>query len=222
MPMTQETINAAEFLHLVRPHAPGASEPMMLQSIRMSAIEFCERTRCWRHVHSVAVPATGEAIVAPTYAEIHEIEWATFDGQTELTPVAYTDTVLRFEDSAGAPPQYITQREPSGVALLPAKAGALKLSLFLKPRHGQDWHIGADDAPLNDFDVLPRFLYRSHGEAVAAGALRRLLTQPGRQYTDYDRAAMFNSAFERTADRDFGRNMRGKQRAPIRTKPHWF
>lgn len=230
--MSAPTINVADFLPLVRPHAYGAPDPTIMQSLRMAAVEFCERTRCWRHVHTLALPQDGRATVAPTWSAIHEFETATWSAETdpatatfeqgrELTPLAYSDIGPGGFVHAGGP-QAISQVSPNQVIVLPAEAGVLRLSLFLKPMHGQEWDLAADGEVQNRYDTVPAFLLTMHGEAIAAGALARLLMQEKTAYYSPDRAAMFAARFEAAADRRFTHNLRGQQRAPLRSKPHWF
>lgn len=230
--MSAPTINVSEFLPLVRLHAYGAPDPTIMQSLRMAAVEFCERTRCWRHVHTLALPETGKARVAPTWAAIHEFETATWSDETdpatatfehgiELTPLSYSDIGPGgFVHTGG--PQAISQVSPNEVIVLPAQAGVLRLSLFLKPMHGQEWDLASDGEVENRYDTVPAFLLSMHGETIAAGALARLLMQAKTAYYSPDRAAMFAARFEAAADTRSVHNLRGQQRAPVRVTSHWL
>lgn len=220
--MSAPTINVAAFFPLVAPHAYGASEPIMSQAIRLSAIEFCERTRCWRHASTYDILASGEATaIAPGYAAIHEFEVATFDDEIELEPIAYTDVEPGGFDLTG-PPKYITQVSPNEIIILPAGAGSLDLSVFLKPRHGQEYELQADGDVENLYDAVPEFLLTMYGERIAAGALWRLLTQENTPYYSPQRGALFKAKFDEAAEASFGSNIRGQQRARIRSAAYWF
>ena len=51
---------------LILPKAPGCPGVTAAQQARLAAIEFCERSRCWREITTVTVDAAGEAaLVAP-------------------------------------------------------------------------------------------------------------------------------------------------------------
>ncbi|MGP9790696.1 hypothetical protein [Roseinatronobacter sp. NSM] len=89
-------IRLTEFLRYVLPHAPGVPDVLAEQYIRMAAIEFCERTKCWRKIcHTHLDRKNTVALVAPNYAAIHQIEYASFASEsvpkTPLTPTQYSD-----------------------------------------------------------------------------------------------------------------------------------
>ena len=79
------------FIPLVTVHASEAPHPVVEQQIRLAAIEFCERTRCWRHVFRREVSCPGGPIrIIPPYATIFEFEFAYFN-DAALTPTQLTD-----------------------------------------------------------------------------------------------------------------------------------
>lgn len=219
--MAQPTVNLSEFLPLVQPHAPGASIPAMTQALRGAAIEFCETTRCWRHMATVNITRQSYPLFSPTYAAaIYEFELATFDDEHELTPVQFSDLHAKEFDEPGVP-QYITQTGPDTVSLIPFSSGKLELSLFLKPRHGDEYDL-VNGMPENTFDTVPKFFHTMHAEVIAAGALARLLMTPNQPFTDHNRAAIFNSQYERRSKQTFNNNVRGQHRARPRIRASWF
>lgn len=213
----------SEFLHLVLPYAKGVPEPLAEGMLRQAAIEFCERTRCWRHLVTLPVTAANRTVAAPANTAIHEFEEARWNG-IELTPVAFTDAdpnELTGRNDIGSP-KFIAQIEPGMVSIYPYQTGTLRLSMFLKPRHGQAYGVDASN-PLSDaLNVVPEFLLTQHGEAIAYGALARLLAIPGEEWSNPALAMTFAGVFEQKAGGHSARNMRGQQRAPIRTKPQWM
>lgn len=211
------TTNLSEFAPLVQVYAAGAPWPTMMAQLRRSAIEFCERTRCWRHVVSMQVTDQDSIIVAPSYSAIHEFETAEFDGEP-LTPLQFTDGQGMMDKTSGAPPRYITQKTPNTVRLLPFQEGQLDLTVFLKPVEGHAMFSDPGEYPQDDHDQVPLFLYTNHAEAIAAGALVRILTMPGQDFTNPKLAGMFAERFERASSSHFGHNLRGQQRAPVRTR----
>jgi len=217
-PMT----NLTTFLHLVNPHAPGAASQQMLQALRQSAIEFCERTRCWRHRAEIDLTEQGQAIVAPDESEIHEIERAEFNDM-RLTPVQFDD--VPFEDidtSAGTTPAMITQETFNQVSIVPFEAGTLKVSLILKPRHGDDMQIGADGFLQNAYDSVPAFLHSRYSETIAAGAIARLLVMPQQPFTNPDLAMLHGRRFDQGVDNANGARVRGQHRARPRSRAAFF
>lgn len=211
-----------DFHRLVLPYASECPYPMVCQSIRLAAIEFCERTRCWRYVTNRTLSRDTAAIVAPSFATIFEIEKASWEDGTDLQPTQFSDV------EAGADllletgtPQYVTQNAPNSVTVIPFMAGVLTLSLFLKPKAVADDN-GIYDNDDEDINVLPDFLFVQHGESIAAGALARILALPHQPYTDLAKAGGYNAIFNRAMDTHFASNLKGQHRAVARSRPHYF
>lgn len=221
--MVTATTRLGAFLPLVLPHLTAAPRPLVELSLRQAAIEFCERTKAWRHIITTAVTAQTATPVAPNYCAIHQIESATLDGQ-HLTPVSYTEILsddLTGEQDQG-PPQYITQSTPNEVQIYPFAPGTLRLSVILKPRAGQLFGTDAAD-PLHDaYNVVPEFMLTQHGETIAYGALARMFIVPNEAWTDGNRANFYRAEFEKRTIESQDVSIRGQHRAPIRTKPSWM
>lgn len=208
-------VHVRAFLPLVMPWLPGAPLPLVERAIRNSAIAFCERTRCWRHICTVTLTAQDEAVVAPDYAAIFEFERATFNGEP-LAPTQFSD--VADETAEEGVPRYITQKSPDTITVIPFEEGEVSLSVFLKPRGDSDYSR-TDAAPLEDYyDRVPDFLLSQHGEPVAWGAIARLHAIPGETFSDPQRALLFAGMFDDACDRHFSNSTRGQQRASARTK----
>lgn len=237
----------AELLPLVMPYAKACPEFIAEQAIRFAAIDFAERSRAWRHLVEVEIGSepfqsilmgavSGEvfdllftingndyqATTAPyplggqftgiPVAAIHEFEFAEFNGE-KLDPVQFTTM-----SSAGeGQPRYITQVSPGTVALIPFQPGTLRMSMFLKPVAASEYGTRADDPMFDRFNVIPDFFVSMHGHALAAGALARLLSIPDEPWTDEQKALLYRTEFDMKLNASFRWNMRGQQRAPIRT-----
>lgn len=227
----------ADLLPLIAPYAPLCPDFTMEQAVRMAAIELSERARAWRHIINVEITdaepkavltgalngdtfdlvfASGAAGTLPpgkAVATIHEIEFAEFNGD-KLERIQYS-TMNAPQDGK---PQYITQIAPSAVSVIPWATGTLRMSVFLKPV--ADSAFGGDAAnPLFDrFNVIPEHYIEKHGLTLERGALYRLLSMPGQPWTDEVKALRNRKEFEAKLDSSFRGNMRGQQRAPIRTK----
>jgi hypothetical protein len=213
------TVSLTHFLPLVLPHAPECPPAIATFNLRLAAIEFCERTLCWRHLSTVTLNADGQALSAPPYAAIHRIESAVFDGETKLEPLQFSDVDEKtFENTAGTPPKYITQAKYNTVRVLPFKTGTLALSLFLKPVNGTEMALDDDGIVTDAYDVVPDFIYKMHAEQIAAGALARLLAQPGKPWSDMNAAMLYGQRFNAVMDQHFSVSLTGQQRARRRTK----
>lgn len=213
----------SQLLPYILPKAPTVPLPFAEFQARLAAIEFCERTRCWRQIVNSNLNSAKGCVVVPAGATIHEFETATLNGKP-LTATQFTDTnpdELTGEQNEGEA-EYITQIVPGTVTVYPFERGKLRLSCFLKPRHGQS--IGLDSTnPLADgFNVLPEFMVTQYATALADGALYRIMSTNKQDFTDFEMAAVHKNAFDEACDSHFGSNIRGQQRAPLRVKPRWM
>lgn len=201
-----------DFLHKVRPLAPGVADPVAYDAIRSAAIEFCERTRLWRYEDSYPVTADdGGDIFTPSGAVLHDIEAIAHDGR-KLRPIASVDLDekvprWRTEPVQGLPEWY-TQIEQNQIRIVPPLAGDLYVCLRLKP-----------DQTTTE---LPEFLAREYREVIGWGALGRLLMIPGQSYSNPDMAQYYKSLFDQKIDRLSTKGATGQQNAPKRTRPRYF
>lgn len=213
-----------DLLSMVRPLVNGCPIPFALQALRIAAIRYCERTSCWRHIASYDVTDQGGAVVCPYYAAIHRFETADMD-HWPLTPVQYSHIEPSDRDaeaSDNAVPRYITQISPGTVNVYPFRTGRLTVSLFLKPRIGNEW-CPTLEGPFDDaFDVIPEFLVQQHGHIIADGALEVLMLTPNQPFTNYDLGMRHAAKFEKAMDATDSTSIRGQQRARLRAKPQWF
>jgi len=210
-----------QFQHLVRVHVPKAPVPMIEQTLRLAAIEFCEKTRAWRQISTVTLSRQGQAIVAPSFASIFEIENATWGEGVELTPTQYSD-VSQAEFIENATPEYITQVNPDTVSVVPFQEGKLVLSVFLRPRHDREFETNDKGLPEDIYARVPAFLYTQHAEAISFGALYRLFLMPGKEWTSPELAAYYRGAFTDACDSHFTSNVEGQHNAPLRADAQWF
>lgn len=218
-----------DFLPLVMPYLDGAPYITVEQALRLAAIDWCERTRAWRAILSVDLTEQGQAVVAPDYAAIHEIETAHWQGpngeEIELRPTQYSEVEPAQIDGTAEPgtPRYITQVAPGTISVIPFSAGTLRLTLFLKPRGGPEFGDDGAGTPLHEKqNVLPEHVFIQDAEAIASGALHRVLTIPGKPWTNDRLAAFHFQQFEARADTKFRSQMTGQQRARVRSRPHSF
>lgn len=223
--MTAVMRDLQDFLPLVLPHAPGCPKQVAIQNLRLAAIDWCERTRCWRSVQTVDVTEQGNAVVAPDYATIFEIETAHFDG-VELTPLQYSE--INPDDMAegvgnGRPPQYIAQTSPNTVTLIPFMAGQLRLSLFLKPRSGDEFGQNGTGGYLHlDQNRVPEHIFVQSAESITHGALSRLLMMPQADWRDDKKGLYYAGLFEAKATSRFDKGIKGQQVARVRARSQFM
>lgn len=214
-------ISTRGFLPYILPHAPLVPAITAEFNLRLAAIEFCERTRCWRERFNQALTENGSIIVCPDYATVHAIERANWNTETPLTPCQFADLPPAYQSDPAGVPELITQIEPNMVVLYPFEPGNLDLILYLKPRSGRDFTRGGE--PMEDyFNKVPDFLLTQHAESVAAGALARVLMMPDREWTDPGMASVYLDKFNQACDDNFSGNLTGQQRAPRRSRAQFL
>lgn len=213
----------SEFLPYVIPHCPACPDPVAEFLLRQAAIEFCERTRCWRYVTSVEITAATVDLPALANTEVDEIEEATHNG-VRLSPTTYLESlpVGLYGAQADAAPKWITQVGPGSMIVSPFLAGTLRLSLILKPQSGVAMGFDPDD-PLRDAkNVVPAFILSHHAATIAAGALARILMLPGQPFTEPGMAAVKRAEFDAATNSLAAKFQKGQQRAPLRTTARWM
>lgn len=220
--MPISTVQLGAFLPMVLPHAAGVPEPVATFNLRLAAIEFCERSRAWRHIVTRPLTRNDSVLQTPHFAAIHEIEYALHD-KVPLAPIQFSEIEHgTIDNAAGAPPKFITQVTPNTVSVYPFKEGSLEVSMFLKPRFGNQYGDNPEN-PLEDaFDEVPQFLLTQHGEPIAFGALARIFAIPNQPFSNPQLAGLYAQRFSMATDSKFSANLRGQHRAAIRSKMHDF
>ncbi|MDP1636132.1 MAG: hypothetical protein Q8L69_15805 [Gallionellaceae bacterium] len=212
------------FLPRVLLYTPGCTDLMAIAPLKDAAIEFCERTKCWRTITSPTLASNGQALVTPSTATIHLIEEATWNG-LNLEPVQFTD--ISPDELTGntnqSPPGYITQIEPGKVQVYPFQSGGtLRVSAFLKPRADAVYNTDAAN-PFDDANaVVPDFLFMQDAESIAFGAIARIMAVPEHRFSNDQKSLYYRQMFDAACNHRFSRHMRGQQRAPMRVKASWM
>ena len=198
------------FLKKILPRVQGAPRPAVHDAIRTAIQEFCTRTRLWRETDTFQTNGTDDGIAAaPVGTVIFEIEWARFDGY-ELEPqtISWLDDMKpTWRQWDTAQPEYITQTEPDTVRLVPRMAGTLELGLYLKPS--------------DDGELFPDWIADRYREVIKDGALAELYAIPGQPFTNLDLAMFHSQKFDNRLDTMYSDNLKGQQKARIRSKPFY-
>lgn len=194
----------SDFFPMVLSSAPACPDPTAEQWIRQAAIEFCTRTRVWRETDEFEADGHPiEVVAVPANAALHEIEAAWFNGH-ELEAARYK-TVGTL---SGGTPRYLTQIGPDRFNLTPPEAGTFRVNMFLKPSR--------------EADELPDFLLEHYEQTIADGALARILSLPEQGWTNPQLAAAHRQSFDADVNRLSASNIRGQQRAPVRSRSQFF
>jgi len=216
------TVPLASILPLVSPHLDEISDYLVIQMLRLAAIEFCERTNIWREMLTVTLDSQDEPVITPAHAALHEIESATFDSalssHTPLQPIRFMATTPqeRAVDPTGQP-RYITQTSANTISIVPYAPGTITLAAILKPIAGPAFGVDSsepDPVVLQDRqNVIPAFLFQQFAHTIANGALYRLKTMSNRPWSDQPGAATFFSLFNQSCDTSFNAAIRGQHKA---------
>lgn len=189
----------AAFYPYVLPHVIGCPNPTVDHALRNAAREFCLRSKAWEE------PAEFEGDGASNRFDFD------LPSQTELVQVARASVAGKDLDIFGAdllPPDWGTVPPCDGLyhlndeeyLVFPVPPAGAQVSVTLSVRPGP-FGPGVGDA-----------VFVSHVEAIAAGALSRLLKMPRQPWTDLEQAAISLGQFESGAGD-------GANRAFMHTRP---
>lgn len=192
----------------------------------MAAIEFCEQTKAWRESFAVTFDAQNHDITPFTYAVIHQFETADFDDGSgasyRLTPAPYyASTPADRDPSTTSIPFYITQPTPDTITLIPYGEGFVDIEAIMKPVSRPRYGVVDATTWQDRINVLPTMLLDRYSEILAHGALARLLTMPAKPWSDPATGANRYLLFRTELDRLGNLNIRGQQRARVRTASSW-
>lgn len=189
------------------PDLPGCPEAMLDHALREAAILFCEQSLAWRYAHpDIAVAASIErySYVLPDNTAAHVVTWARFNEQEiEAAAGEHGIRLTDWRHQVGTP-EYVLG-ETTGILLVPKPdlPGTLKVEVVLKP---------SPDAPGIDDDIFTEFR-----QAIAHGAIGRLMLSPNKPYTNGQLAGLHQYEFiTRTAAAGTQR-ARNRTRAPLQT-----
>lgn len=209
----------AHFASLVMPYAPTAPEPIVIQHLRLAAREFCRDTRCWREIITTEITANPVEPDIECGATILAVQAAMLNGR-ELRAVPFDeaeiDTYLTKQGQASE----FTQDQMDRFIIMPFEPGTLVMSLYLAPSAGPK--RTARDPQAEAQNQVPAFLFDEHVEAIAHGALSRILSIPAQEWTNGNMAGFFAAKFDQAKGEAATAAIKGKQRAPIRTRARWM
>lgn len=205
---------------LVLPTVPTAPLPLVAQALRSAARQFCIETKIWRHTFTTTVAAQRQALTPPAYSTVIKIESATFDG-APLSMVAFEDVTDAQIADTGTPTR-LTQQYPNEVILLPYAAGSLVTRAVLAPASAVDIAVDPTDPTKDLNNVIPEFLFDSYGEAIAYGALGKLLNIPTESIANHELAAYYHALFNKEIGRAQIEAARSQTLRPLRTTPSYM
>lgn len=196
------TLNEA--LSRVMPHVPGCSYPMAERAIHDAAADFCETTRVLTETVLLdLVPGQGTYSVAPAdqASRVFDVAMCVLDEREQVFAMA--------PDTARVANGHVVGYGLSGNGLqvfdTPKKTGLLRVRTVLT-------HVtGVEDLPAG---------LQQWREAVAYGALYRLLSAPGQDWTNPAAAQSFWSMHQaKVNDAIAHATLGGGLKRPLRVRP---
>lgn len=184
----------AEFHSLVLPSVQGCPIPTMDNALRLTARDFCQRTREWRESESFTAQGVINLfdIDTPPGTELVRIISADVDGEP-----------LAIFGRGELPTDWATCTPPDGLY----HVGTTEYRVFPVPAASARITVDSALMPTNTGTGVGDDVFARHAEAIAAGALCRLMKMPRQPWSDINLAGVHASDYERAvhhaANRDF-------------------
>ena len=207
-------VDYTELLSEVLPNlAADPSDPVTEHAIKRAVIQFCEGSWVWKHLPDPIDVVAGEPFYdldVPNGADVAAVIDVAYNGkQLRNQSLDWLNAELPTWRTQTGTPAHFTQVDTEQVILAPvpvaALSGGLVMTLALSP----------SQSPTG----FPKWIFNSYLYAIADGALAKLMTMPGKPWTDIpaglDRRLSFDAAIagaRATAVTALGR-------APLRVRP---
>lgn len=164
-----------DFLPRMLPYLPGCSEPLAVQTLLDSAIDFCEQSEVLREDLDPIITLVGVnnyELDAPSQQQVARVISVQLDGSwLQDFPVDYPDKPI---DMAGRPTHFSTTRNGS----------TLELKLFPQPDAAYEIKVSVATRPLRTATQVEDDLFNLWVEPVVAGAISRVKAIPNQPFTD--------------------------------------
>lgn len=181
------TVALADFAKYVRPEVPGCAEPVLLDAILESCIDFCTRTELLSEiVPLVTSVALATYTVTPTDAALYPARLRSVVNATPL-PLTKTDAasyeLLTDRSAAGSPLKYFAPtRNQITFAPIPNAVETIKLGIVLRPTRTAA--------------VVPNVLFDEWAVLIAAGAKAALMAMANVPWSNLTQAAIYGMAYD--------------------------
>ena len=168
------------------------SDPVTEHAIRQSVIDFCAGSWVWKHVPDPITVTAGESVYdieLPSATDVAVVMAVALDGEPlGVRSVEWLDANMPDWRTTRGTPKYFTQldMEQMVLALVPESTipNGLTMTLALQPSRASTG--------------FPGWIANQHIEALADGAISRLMLMPNKPWTDLqtgqDRRMRFSAA----------------------------
>lgn len=175
----------SELLTRLMPRVVGCPEPLALQALVDSGVEFCEKSLVVRHTLDTVTTRSGVqsySLDAPSQQRAARVLSVTYDGRTiNAVPPGNPGEL----DFGGVPLAYSTRFD--GPELL--------LELYPTPNAPGSLVVQIAAAPTLTASSFEDELVTRWYDAILAGAWARLMSTPNQPFTNFDLAAAYNTMY---------------------------
>ena len=163
-------MNWADFGPYVDPYVAGVPQPTMVHHVRLAAIEFCLRTKCWvRSLESLRPGSDGLIDIEPdaSTARIFDLERIAVNG-IEWPLVTASLGIARRDARADEPLTFTDDMQVLTISPAPKAGSVIAIRVAMTPK--------------NQAASLPVEL-EPYVQCIAHGALASLMRIPGQTFT---------------------------------------
>lgn len=185
----------ADFLNEVMPELPGANSSLVEDRIKLAAIQFFNMT----HVYKIDLPAIDSIANVGSYlmptgitgTEVCHIFDVWYDGDriTAKSGDYLAEKYDYWPEETGDPVHYVEERTDTLIVVpMPevVLTGAIVAKVAIRPT-------------LDAVDI-PDHLFSEHHEAIAHGALFRMMRMAKKPWTDVNMASSYGQSFQAAID----------------------
>jgi hypothetical protein len=192
--------------------ASDPSEPVTINAIKQSVIEFCQESHVWKFFPDPENIVAGEpryTVQAPNGADVASVMTVTIDGEPvdPASPINLDEEMPKWRTDTGTP-KYWTQTDTDELILVPAPDanGTLTLAMTLALQ------------PDQRVEYAPRWLIERYRYKLAWGAVSKLMLMPNKPWTDMASGAYYASKFMGEIANARADAVHGLSRAPLRVR----
>lgn len=187
-------------------HAPGASDPLAVDALRMAAIQLCEKTSAWHESFTQNVRTQDIELDVPSQSRAVGIERVYINGSL-ISPITAGQADLFAQP--GVPDGYY-RTEDNVLRLVPAPSDAVSLS------------VDVILAPTYTATSIPDDLANRCRKALIYGALAQLLIVPGQAWTNPTLAVAYQQMHEQETSHISVQDSRSRVRSALRVRSSYF
>lgn len=208
-----------DFFPYVLPDVLGAPEPLVVHHIRNACIEFCEKSLILTRDHdplTIKAEQVDYDLEPPKGYLVVKVQKAWLDN-SPLNPIApdfvrdasvYNRLYSSYNAASASTPNGYLQKDERSISVWPKPdrdyTNGLTMRVALKPTR----------ASTSIEDVI----FEDYAEAIAQGALFRLMASPGKAYTNAEMAVVNKGLFEQAMNVARQRATHGHVRSNLSVK----